>query len=502
MKDLEQQKASSWLLLLGYFGFFLILIGVICLAPLIMLPFYPSELSQAYAFLIPGFGSIAVGFFLSLLLRGKQGRFTPFQNNFLFVMVWVLGILIGSIPWLFEGHYSFSQAVFEATSGLSTTGLSVVDVSATSHLFLFYRSFLSFVGGVGLVLVLTSALANHSEFGLYLLEGHNDRLLPNLGKSSRLIFAIYTFYVIFGTLLYLWAGMPLFDAVNTAMSALSTGGFSTNPSSIAGYQSVGIELVTELLMILGSWNFVVHYFLLKGDIKKAFCHYEFGVFLFLLVTAFPLLSYSLGVSFHSAALGVRYGFFEFVSAITTTGFTSLPSYQGVPPAVMTILILLMIIGGQSGSTSGGLKESRVAYLFFGLREYLGTSFHSPLSVSTHYCHHFGEKEVIRREETHHAFVFALLYLLLLLLGSLGLTLHGYSFEDSLFEFSSALGTVGLSVGIVSASAPASILWIEILGMFLGRLEISAVFSLFVQSFKIEKEALYAHQKKAHRQSEI
>ena len=89
-------------------------------------------------------------------------------------------------------------------------------------------------------------------------------------------------------------------------------------------------------MILGSWNFVVHYFLLKGEIKKAFRHYEFGVFLFLLVTAFPLLSYSLGVFYHSAALGIRYGFFEFVSAITTTGFTSLPSYQGVPPSVMGI----------------------------------------------------------------------------------------------------------------------------------------------------------------------
>lgn len=494
----SQFSRSSWLILLGYFGFFLIMIGFICLAPLSLLLFYPQEQSQAYAFCIPGFGSISLGFFLSLLLRGKKGRFSSFQNSFLFVMVWVLGILICSIPWFLEGHYSFSQAIFEATSGLSTTGLSVVDVSQTSHLFLFYRSFLSFIGGVGLVLVLTSALANHSEFGLYLLEGHNDRLLPNIAKSSRLIFAIYLFYVVFGSVLYVLAGLPVFDAINTAMAALSTGGFSTNPLSIAGYQSVAVELVTELLMVLGSLNFVVHYFLLKGNFKKAFGHYEFGLFLALMGTVLPVLVISFSLEYGSFFLGLRYGFFEFLSALTTTGFTSLPTYKGVPSSVLMILIFLMVIGGQSGSTSGGIKQSRVAYLFYGLRDYLGTFFRPAEALSTHYFRHFGEKEVIEKENVHEAYVYAGFYLLILLLGTLGLTLQGYSFEDSLFEFSSALGTVGLSIGIVSYAAPASVLWVETIGMFLGRLEIVAVFSLFIQGIKIGRDQLYAHQKKVLR----
>lgn len=491
----EDTEVKGWKLIVGYLGFFLMLIGLIDLFPLIILPFYLEESPLAFCFLIPGSAAVGLGFFLSLFVRGKsKARLSRFQSNLLFVLIWILGILIGSVPWTLTGDYSFSQAVFEATSGLSTTGLSVINVATCPHLFLFFRSFLSFIGGIGLVLILTSAISDRSEFGLYLLEGHNDRLLPNLVKSSRTIFAIYFLYIVLGTGAYVLAGLSLFDAVNTAMAALSTGGFSTNANSIAGYHSVAVEIITEVLMLLGGTNFVIHYFLLRGHFKKAFRHFEVAVFLVFFVFLFPVFVVGFSQEFGNIADGFRYGTFEFISAITTTGFSSIPSYLSVPSSIFISIIVLMIVGGQSGSTSGGLKQSRVAFLFFGLRRFVRKDIQGSDVLSTRFFHRFGEKEVIQDSEISSAYSFCFLYLLLLLLGTGALSLLGYPLEQSLFEFASALGTVGLSVGIVSPTAPASVLWIEIIGMFLGRLEILAVFSLFAQGCKMGKEAFHGHQK--------
>jgi trk system potassium uptake protein TrkH len=476
-------------LVAGYLGFFLTLSGLIDLVPLLLLAFYPGESSFAYCFLIPGGSAIGFGFFLSLLVRKKQkGRLTRLEGSFLFVAIWIIGILIGALPWLLSGRFSFSQAVFESTSGLSTTGLSVVDVASCPHLFLFFRSFLSFIGGVGLVLILTSAMSDHSELGLYLLEGHNDRLLPNLAKSSRTIFGIYLFYVALGSGAYLIAGLSPFDAINTAMAALSTGGFSTNPASIAGYGSVAVEIITEILMLLGATNFVIHYFLLRARFKKAFCHHELAVFGVLVLAVYPVLVFAFAQEFGSVGAGFRFGTFEFISAITTTGFSSVPSYSSIPSSALFCLILLMVIGGQSGSTSGGIKQSRAAFLFFGIRRFIEKETRESNVYSTRCFHRFGEKEVITDGEISSAFSFAGLYLLILLLGSAALCLLGYPVERSFFEFASALGTVGLSIGIVSPTASNAVLWIEMIGMFLGRLEILPVFSLVAQGCKMGREA--------------
>lgn len=159
-------------------------------------------------------------------------------------MTWLIVIVITAVPFVMTGQYSFTQAVFETTSGLSTTGLSVVDTAKASHIFLIHRTVLLFFGGIGLVLVMTSVLSEVYGMRLYHAEGHSDRLLPNLLESARLIIGIYSGYILSGTLLYVLFGMSPFDAVNHAVAALSTGGFSTHPESIGYYDSQAIEIVT------------------------------------------------------------------------------------------------------------------------------------------------------------------------------------------------------------------------------------------------------------------
>lgn len=212
------------------------------------------------------------------MLRGrKAGDLEKNQETIVVLGTWLVVIAVAAIPFMLTGKYSFSQAVFETSSGLSTTGLSVVDTSSCPRIFLIHRTVLLFFGGFGLVLVLPSVLSHVYGMRIYHAEGHSDRLLPNLVESARLIIGIYSGYILSGTLLYVFFGMNFLDAFNHAAAALSTGGFSTHPESIGYYQSPAIEIITIVLMLLGSTNFFVHLLRIKGKFKEFFLHCETSV---------------------------------------------------------------------------------------------------------------------------------------------------------------------------------------------------------------------------------
>lgn len=211
-------------------------------------------------------------------------------------MTWLIVIVITAVPFVMTGQYSFTQAVFETTSGLSTTGLSVVDTAKASHIFLIHRTVLLFFGGIGLVLVMTSVLSEVYGMRLYHAEGHSDRLLPNLLESSRLIIGIYSGYILSGTLLYVLFGMSPFDAVNHAVAALSTGGFSTHPESIGYYDSQAIEIIT--------------------------------VVLYLMACTVPAVAVLLFLTFGTVLPeSFRAALFQVVSALTTTGLQTVETFE-------------------------------------------------------------------------------------------------------------------------------------------------------------------------------
>lgn len=237
-----KEKVSGYYLILGYLGIIIIMIGVITLLPLITLLFYPEESYQLSCFVIPGVIAILIGYLLSFIIKGKELEHLQHNQELLIVLgTWIIAIFITALPFYLTGEYTLTEAVFETTSGLSTTGLSVVDTSTATHLFLMHRTMTLFIGGVGLVLVMTSIMSDIYGMRLYTAEGHNDKLLPNLFKSARLIIVIYSGYILAGITLYVVAGMPFFDAVAHSIAALSTGGFSTHPESIGYYQNSLIE---------------------------------------------------------------------------------------------------------------------------------------------------------------------------------------------------------------------------------------------------------------------
>ena len=481
---MNKKSVSGYKLILGYLGLFMMMIGLIILIPLLVLIFYPEELANAKYFIAPGVSSIVIGYFIHYFILGKsQERLEKYQDALLILFIWIIAILISSIPFLLTGNYNFTHSIFETTSGYSTTGLSVVDVTVTPKIFLMYRSLLQFIGGVGLVLILTSAVSDRYGMRLYSAEGHSDKLLPNLANSARLILSIYVVYIIVGTILYTIFGMTVFDGLNHAIAAVSTGGFSTKATSIAFFDSAAIEIVTIVLMLLGNTNFVVHLFLIKGKFKNAIKHIELKFLLVIFLVFMPIMVISVVNSYQGDFWeAFRIGLFQFVSGITTTGFQSVDSLLILPNITIICVIILMIIGGGIGSTAGGIKQYRVVIaiknLYWNFRDRIT---HKNV-IRSNYINKFGKVIEVTKQDAIDTNAHILVYLLTLVIGTVIFSAYGYSLQDSLFEFSSALGTVGLSIGIISYNSPPLILWTANVGMFMGRLEFYVVFVAIAKIF--------------------
>lgn len=477
--EIAKKEVTGVKLLLGYLGLFMMLVGFIVLLPLLNLIFYPSEAHYAICFLVPGVASILVGFLLFLFIRKKdKGHLKRHQDAVLVVGVWIITILIAAMPFFMTGDYTFTQCMFEATSGFSTTGLTIVDVDSLAKIFLLYRSIMLFFGGVGLVLILTSAISDAHGMQLYTAEGHSDKLLPNLKKSAQLIFSIYACYMVLGVILYLICGMNFFDAFNHSIASFSTGGFSTHSKSIGYYNSVSIEIVAMFLMLLGGTNYVIHFQILKAKFGKAFRHCEMKSIFILLLIFVPLMSLNLMNSLAGYSgfwEAFRVSIFQFVSAITTTGFQTANSMNALPPFFLLVLIIMMLLGGGIGSTSGGIKQYRFVVLVKGAYYHFRDKISNKRLVRTHYINRYGEKEVLTQKEYADTVSFTILFIVIFLIGTFIFTAFGYSFSDSAFEIASSISGVGLTLGITGPNAHPIIHWTSMIEMFLGRLEIVVVY---------------------------
>lgn len=464
---------SGYSLIRSYVGVILILIGCVLLLPLLTLIGYPEEVGFAKYFIIPASVSILIGVAMSTLLIGRpKEKLERNHDAIIITSAWAMAILISTVPFVLSGQSSFLHALFECTSGYATVGLSVLDVTTMPHIFLFFRSIMLLFGGIGLILVVTCVMSGYYGMKLYQAEGHSDRIMPNLINSARIIIAIFLCYILVGGLAYMYFGMNSFDALNHAISALATGGFSTKANSIGYFASPQIEYVSIILMLMGSISFILHLAIIKGEWRKFIKHCETKLTFWMIVISTPVVAFLLldnftGDVFRTALLHV-------VSAMTTTGFSTI-SMTSLSVPIILILVILMTFGGGVGSTAGGIKQYRIYILFKDFIWNIKDKISSKYVIRPNLVDKFGESIKVEDEEKLSIGNFALVYLLLLVIGTFVISCYGYSLKDSLLEFSSALSSAGLSTGIVSATAPIGVLVTCMLGMFLGRLEIYIIF---------------------------
>ena len=495
---MKKKTASGYRLIFGYLGLFIAFVGVAILLPLLALlnPANRGEAGDWYCFVIPGVAAIIGGSFMfGLLIAGRsKANLGKHQDSILLVLIWLCAIFISAVPFLLEKdmNLSFTDALFETTSCYATVGLSIFKESDYAHhLFVLYRSVLCFLGGIGLVLIITSAISDRYGLKLYLAEGHNDKLMPNLARSARVILLMYSGFMLFGFILYIIAGMTPYDAIVHSVSAFATAGFSSHYEGIVYFASSpnywAIQVVSIVLMLLGATNFVLALFLLTGRFKKVFKDCEIKFFGILCLVFIPL--FFITALFARIGKGISAGqtfvesAFTYLSAITTTGFSNLSDLKTLGQGTLLLVTLMNIIGGGMGSTSGGVKQYRFVIAFKSFYWNTREAGASSNKIYPHFIYRCGKEKEVHPDEVANAFGFILLYVIILFTGGLLVSVFNgggdafSNFGDSLFEFGNALACTGLSIGVSQASTVGA-KWTLIAGMFAGRLEILAIYFAF------------------------
>ncbi len=462
----EQDFASKLLLMLGIIQF----------VPLLMLIPYPEDKIYSLAFIIPGLISI----FFGVVFRAKKHdenkmKFWGRNNESVIVVaIWIYAILLGSMPFVISGQLDFVKALFETVSGWTTTGLSVMDVASLPRIFNFYRGFMQFCGGLGFVLLMLIFASGKNAMELFSAEGHSDKLEPNLRSTAKIMMFIYLGFNFLGFIAYMIFGMPWFDSMFNSMTALSTGGFAITPLSIADYHSLPIEVITILLMLVGTTNFAILALLIKGKFKKFFKIGETRFFaILLLIMSFVVTFGGLFGLYNSFGESFRLAFFQIVSGLSTTGFSTI-DFNSWKPHMLFIVIIAMLIGGGAGSTAGGIKYTRIYAMFksfiFGIKK----RFMPERAVNEIAIYKPEGKVYLSNKYMSEIGRFIFTYMIIYFLGTYLLMLGGIPLDKAMFEFASSLGTVGLSVGVTNVGTSNYILIIEMIGMLLGRLEIFIV----------------------------
>jgi len=463
------------------YGKLISLIGFLLGAPLLTVPFFPEEARFLPAFLIPSLFSILFGLFICWRLPARERSVSVWQSSIErgsvpVIFAWFYAFFMGAMPFFIGGQLSFLHSLFEAVSGWTTTGMTVADIEELPRIFLFHRSFMQFCGGLGFIILIAMLVHWKQSMSLYNAEGHPDRIRPSLQGTARIIFLLYTGCLLIGTFLFALFGMGWFDALNHAMTALSTAGSSTRDGNISEFRSVAIELVTIILMLIGSSNFALLLLVLRRKFRQVFLNSEFRLMLQLLLAAIPLIAWALmdqlGATF---SMGLRDAAFGVVAAISTTGFL-VTDYFNWPPFALGLLLLLMHIGGSAGSTAGGIKLARAHLLVKITKESIHRRMAPARQVRVPTYQRVSGKIRIDEALVEDTFGFVATYIFILIAGTLLLTLSAdATLFEAFFEFSSAFSTVGISGGLTSASANFGTLLIQMIAMILGRLEIFIVF---------------------------
>ena len=431
----------------------------------------------------------------------KTDRELRIREGFLVVsLTWLFLSLVGALPFVISGILpSYTDAVFETMSGLTTTGATIMG-GATSDGFqnpqieslpksiLFWRSLAHWLGGMGIIVLSLAILPLLGVGGMQLFQAESpgptaDKLTPRVQETAKLLWGIYVAFTATEFLL-LWVhpSMDWFESINHAFATLATGGFSTKNSSIAAFDSVYVDIIITIFMFLAGINFAMHFRLLKGDTQSFFNNRETRFYALITLISILVISTSLWIfDEYSIGSALRYGAFQAVAIITTTGFGT-DNYELWYSFGAFFLFLLFFAGGCAGSTGGGPKMIRWMIIIRNSYREVKQIVHPKAILPIR----IGEKTVdpnIQRT----VLSFFMLYLFVFGLGALIMASMGYGMDSAIGASIACLGNIGPGWGEFGptdnfAQIPYVGKWVLILLMMIGRLEIFTVLLLFTPAF--------------------
>ena len=451
---------------------------------------------------LSAFLTIVIGSIIMLFNKNNIRQINKRDGYVIVTIGWLTMVLSGILPYYFTSSIdTFPNLFFETMSGYTTTGSTILnDVEALPKSIIFWRSMTHWLGGMGIIVLAIAILPLLGIGGMQLFSAEapgisSDKIHPRISDTAKRLWIIYVGLTFLETILLKLAGMNFFDAINNSMSNIASGGFSSRNESIAYWNDVPIiQYIIIFFMFLAGTNFILIYFGLTGNFKKAIKNTEFkwyisliGLFVILVtLTLFFSVDLTKTSVYHPQIYGelessFRHSLFQVVAIVTTTGFVT-GDFISWGPFLTMFFFAIMFLGGSSGSTSGGVKILRHLILIKnGLLEFK-RSLHPNAILPLRHNNSVLEKPIII-----HVLAFFILYLILFIIGAGVLSLIGLDFVSAIGGAASSIGNVGPALGTLGPISNFDSLpdlgkyWCSFL-MLVGRLELFTVLIFFTPFF--------------------
>jgi trk system potassium uptake protein TrkH len=433
---------------------------------------------------------LAIGILVNLLIKVKISKMKVREGFFVVALTWLFASLIGTLPYLITGVVEgFPDAFFEAASGFTTTGASILtDIETLPKGLLFWRSFCQWLGGMGILVFAISILPALGISGQHMAKAETpgiflSKVTPRMTDSAKILYIIYIFFTLIAILLFKLGGLNTYDAFIAAMGSVASGGLSNYSGGISYFNNGYIELIAATFTVLTCINFTLYYNIVKGKWKEFFGDLELRVFLIILIVAGVLISVNLWLSGGYGSFGesLRFGLFQSSAAATTTGHFS-ANFDSWPTFSKMLLFLLMLIGASSSSTGGGMKVIRISILVKLVRRGIFMRIHpnavAPVKI---------QGRALPQEMLSGVMSFLSLYAFIFTLSTLVLSLENLDFLTTITAVAAALNNVGTGMGLVGPEGSFALfsgfskIYLSFL-MLMGRLELFTIILLFMPSY--------------------
>jgi trk system potassium uptake protein TrkH len=448
-------------------------------AALLLLPALVSLIyleKSGISFLITAALSLAVGLAFIFLFKPKSRMIYAKEGFAIVAYAWLLMSALGALPFVIGGAIpSYVDAFFETVSGFTTTGASILtDVEALDNCMLFWRSFTHWIGGMGVLVLVTAVVPNIADRSLNILKAEMPgptvgKLVPRSRDTAKILYWIYFGMTVILTVLLIAGGMPVFDSIVHAFGTAGTGGFGIKADSIASY-SPYLQWVITVFMFLFAINFNLYYLILIGKFRAIFKSDELWFFISLVLISIGAITVNILPMYSGFSEALRTSAFQVCSIISTTGYAT-ADFNLWPELSKSLLVILMFIGGCAGSTGGGLKVARVVILLKSIKKELKRLLH-PRSVKAV----MSEGKKLDDETLNGVTSYFAVYTLCIMLVFLLLSFEPFNFETNFTASVACFNNIGpglADVGPAASFAQYSDFSKAVLSfaMLLGRLEV-------------------------------
>ncbi|MCH1981822.1 TrkH family potassium uptake protein [Ruminococcus sp. OA3] len=453
--------------------------GLFMLLPCLVAVIYREK--SGFSFVAVVLLCMAAGF----LLSHKKPSNTVFyaKEGFLCVSLsWVFLSVFGALPFILSGEIpSVTDALFEAISGFTTTGASILtDVEALSHCILFWRSFTHWIGGMGVLVFILAIIPMAGGHRMYLMKAESpgptvEKLVPRVKNTAMILYGIYTLMTIAEIIILIICGMPVFDSFCISFGAAGTGGFGIRNDSLASY-APHLQVLVTLFMIAFGVNFNIYYLILCKKFRQAFRSEELRAYLGVILATILIITWNIHTRFGNIWEALRHSAFQVGSIITTTGFST-DNFDIWPQLSKTLLIMLMFLGACAGSTGGGIKVSRFLIMLKTVRKELFS-----------FCHPHGIRKIkmdghlVAHETVRAVNIFLIAYMLIMAFSILLIGFDNYDFTTNFTAVTATLNNIGPGLELVGPMENFNLFspfskFILMFDMLAGRLEIFPILML-------------------------